>query len=153
MFDVSFLLWQTKSTFSPPWTYGKCPVDCWWLTFSFKLLKSAFMEELILISEFLISQPTPHLFFSPLFIVTSKGLIRYPLNHENHCLPEKQRGGDLTKCSFLRLCSWFSFAADLIWSAVNGRFSGHLWGGKWWAFNAWWWAEVIKMTWLTYVLH
>ena len=55
--------------------------------------------------SFLISQPTPYSFFSPLFIMVfmSKGLIRYPPNHENHCLTKKQWGGDLTKFNFLGL--------------------------------------------------
>jgi hypothetical protein len=28
VFVGNFLLWQTKSAFSLPWTYEKCPVDC-----------------------------------------------------------------------------------------------------------------------------
>jgi hypothetical protein len=117
VFDVSFLLWQTKSTFSLPWTYGKCPVDCCWSSASFELLKSALMENKFQSESFLISQPTPHLFFSPLFIVIflSKGLVCYPLNHENHCLPEKQRDRDLTKCSFeIELMVFICRRSDLI---------------------------------------
>jgi hypothetical protein len=91
VFDVSFLLWQTKSTISLPWTYGKCPVDYCWLSASFELLKSALMENKFQPESFVISQPTLSPFFSPLFIVVfmSKGLICYPPNHENHCLSEK----------------------------------------------------------------
>ena len=80
-----------KSAFSPPWTYGKCPVDWCWLTIFLELLKSALMENNFQPKSFLISQPTPSLFFSPLFIVVfmSNGLICYPLHHENHCLTKR----------------------------------------------------------------